>query len=69
MDHFGPQNCADPLNSESALRFFLKKLQNERANSHMKILLVIFREKKIILGNLIFLALGHFLLSDWAWSN
>ena len=45
MDHFGPKNGAYPLNSESALRFFLKNLQNEKANSYMKILLVIFREK------------------------
>ena len=45
MDHFGPENSAYPLNSESALRFFLKKLQNERANSYIKIVLVIFREK------------------------
>ena len=45
MAHFGPKNGAYPLNSETALRFFLKKLQNERANSYMKILSVIFREK------------------------
>ena len=45
MDHFGPKNSAYPLNSESVLRFFLTKLQNERANSYMKIVLVIFREK------------------------
>ena len=42
MDHFGPKNCAYPLDSESALRLFLKNLQNERANSYMKILLVVF---------------------------
>ena len=45
MDHFDSKNGAYPLNSESALRFFLKNLQNEKANSYMKILLVIFREK------------------------
>ena len=45
MDHFGPKNNAYPLNSESALRFFFKKLQNKRANSYMKIVLMIFREK------------------------
>ena len=45
MDHFGPKNGAYPLNSESDLKLFLKNLQNERANSYMKILLVIFREK------------------------
>ena len=38
------------------------------SNRYMKILLV-FREKKIIWGNLIFLAFSHFLLLDWAWSN
>ena len=26
VDHFGPQNGADPLNSVSALRFFFKKI-------------------------------------------
>ena len=31
----------------------------------MKILLVVFQEKKFIWGNLIFL--GHFLLFYWAW--
>ena len=45
MDHFGPKNGAYPLNSESTLKIFLKSLQNERANSYMKILLVIFRRK------------------------
>ena len=45
MYHIGTKNGAYPLNSESALRFFLKNLQNERANSYMKILLVIFLEK------------------------
>ena len=45
MDHFGPKNGAYPHNSESALIFFLKNLQNERASSYMKILSVIFREK------------------------
>ena len=45
MDHFGSKNAASPLNSESALGFFLKNLQNERANSYMKILLAIFGEK------------------------
>ena len=45
MDHFGPKNGAYALNSKSALRFFKNNLQNERANSYMKILLAIFREK------------------------
>ena len=45
MDHFGLKNGAYPLNSETALRFFKKHLQNERANSYMEIFLVIFREK------------------------
>ena len=40
MDHFAPKNGAYPLNSESALRFFLKNLQNERANSYRKILFI-----------------------------
>ena len=40
MDHFGPKNGAYPLNSESDLRFFLKNLQNERANSYMKMLVI-----------------------------
>ena len=45
MDHFGLKNGADPLNSKSALKFFKKDLQNERANSYIKILLFFFREK------------------------
>ena len=37
------------------------------ANRYMKILLVVFQEKNVIWGSLIFL--GHFLLFDWAWSK
>ena len=37
------------------------------AKSCMKILLVVFREKNLIWGNLIFL--GHFLLFDGMWSK
>ena len=37
----------------------------KRANRDMKILLVVFWEKKFNWGNLIFL--GQFLLFDWAW--
>ena len=48
MDQFDPKNGAYPLNSESALRFFLKGLQNERANSYMKISLVVFWEKNSV---------------------
>ena len=44
MDHFSPKNGPYPLNSELALRLFKKNLQNERANSYMKILLVIIWE-------------------------
>ena len=46
----------------------LKFYRMKGSNRYMKILLV-FREKKIIWGNLIFLAFSHFLLLDWAWSN
>ena len=46
MGHFGPKDGAYPHNSESNLRFLKKILQNERANSYMNILLVVFREKK-----------------------
>ena len=45
MDHFGPKNGAYPHNSESTLRFFLKICRMKGANSYLKILLVIFREK------------------------
>ena len=37
----------------------------KRANRDMKILLIVFWEKKFNWGNLIFL--GQFLLFDWAW--
>ena len=45
MDHFGAKNGVYPHNSESTLRFFLKNCRMKGANSYMKILLVIFREK------------------------
>ena len=47
-------------NSWSALRIFLKFNKIKGANRYMKILLVVFREKKFILGNLIFLAFRSF---------
>ena len=37
------------------------------ANRYMKTLLVVFREKNLICGNLIFP--GDFLLFDWVWSK
>ena len=37
------------------------------ANRYMKTLLVVFREKNLICGNLIFP--GNFLLFDWVWSK
>ena len=56
MGHFGPENGAYPHNSESTLRFFKKNCRMKGANRYMKILLVIFRRKKFVRGNLIFLA-------------
>ena len=51
-----------PHNSGLAPIIFLKFCKMKGANRYMKILLVIAFERKIILGNLIFL--GHFLLFD-----
>ena len=58
---------AHPHNSGSALRILLKFYRMEVANRYMKILLVVFQEKKFIWGNLVFL--GHFLLFYWACLN
>ena len=44
---------------------FKKFCSMKGANRYMKTLLVLFREKKFIWDNLIFL--GHFLLFDGAW--
>ena len=56
-----------PHNSGSALRIYKKFCRAKGANRYMKILLVVFQEKNVIWGSLIFL--GHFLLFDWAWSK
>ena len=60
---------AHPHNSGLALRIFLKFCWMKGANRYMKILLAVFREKKIICDNLIFLAMRPFFLFDWPWSN
>ena len=64
----GPK-MAHPHNSGLALRIFLKFCWMKGANRYMKILLAVFREKKIICDNLIFLAMRPFFLFDWPWSN
>ena len=51
---------AHPHNSGSALRIFLKFRRMKGANRYMEVLLVAFREKKIIWVNLIFLAFRPF---------
>ena len=59
MGHFGPENGTSS-NSGLAIRIFLKFWRIKGANRYMKILLVLFREKKFIWGNLIFLAFRPF---------
>ena len=51
---------AHPHNSGMALGIFLKFCRMKGADSCMKILLVVFREKKTIWGNLIVLAFRPF---------
>ena len=46
MGYFGPENRAHPHNSESTLRFFKNFCRMKGANRYMKMLLVVFREKK-----------------------
>ena len=60
---------AYPHNSRSALRIFLKFCRMEGADRYMKILLVVFREKKLFGVIWSFWPWGHFLLFDWACSN
>ena len=55
----GPK-MTHPQNSGSALRIFKKIFRMNGANSYIKILLVVFREKKFIWGNLISLAFRPF---------
>ena len=55
----GPK-MAHPRKSGSALRIFLDFCRIEGANRYMKILLVVFLEKKLIWGNLILLAFRPF---------
>ena len=45
MGHFGPKNGTSSLLWIGS-KNFLKILQNERVNRYMKILLVVFQEKK-----------------------
>ena len=45
MGHFGPEDGAHPHKSESTLRF-LKTCRLTGANRYMKIVLVVFQEKK-----------------------
>ena len=46
MGHFGPEDGAHPHKSESTLRFFLKTCRMKGANRYMKIVSVVFQEKK-----------------------
>ena len=46
MGHFGRGNGAYPHNSESTLRFFKTFCRMKGADRYMKVLLVVFREKK-----------------------
>ena len=60
----GPK-MAHPHNSGSAPRIFLKfSRMNREVIGTLK--LFCFLRKNFILGNLIFLTLGHFLLFDWS---
>ena len=63
------RKMAHCYNYGSAVRIFLKLCRVKGANRYMKILLAVFREKKIICDNLIFLAMRPFFLFDWPWSN
>ena len=46
MGHYGPENAAHPHNSELTLRFFKNFCRMKEADWYMKILFVVFREKK-----------------------
>ena len=68
MGCFGPKTGAHPHNSESTLRFVLKKFcRMKGADRYMKILLVVFREQNSFWAVRSFYPLGYFLLFDWAW--
>ena len=58
---------AHPGNSGSALRIFLKFCRMKGAKRYMKVLLVVFREKKIHLGQFDLFSL--FLHFDCSWSD
>ena len=60
---------AHPHNSGLAQRIFLKFCRMKGAKRYMKILLVVFWEKKSFGAIWYFQSLGHFLLFDWGWSN
>ena len=69
MGYFGPENGAYPHNSESALRFLTKILQNERGSQVHENFISYFSKKKLFGAISSFQPLGHFLLFDWGWSN